>query len=86
MTTGLERMSPLMQGCAQGYIDRGQVPGHFLMAVLCNDLSAAVAHADSVNAHLLKEWAQWVHWEVPSTAHGSRENVNAWVDKGGRQS
>lgn len=61
------------------YIDHGHLPGHFLTAVLSNDLKEAVARADGTNQALLATWVQWLYNRAPCGCWGSPENVTAWI-------
>ena len=65
----------------QRYIDDGYIPGHFLTAVLENDLSEAVGRADPLNLILLPAIVQWVYNEAPADCWGSRQKVLAWHDR-----
>jgi hypothetical protein len=55
--------------------------GSFLTAVLSNDLMAAVGHADETNLEALPAICRYVHWKIPGRCHGSREAVEAWLDR-----
>lgn len=65
------------------YIEKGLPPGHFLSAVLSNDLKEAVAHADGTNEHYLPEYVRYLMWYAPLLCWGSRENMNVWAMVGG---
>lgn len=54
------------------------VPGSFLDAVLCNDLSLAVGKADDKNILLLPAIITWIFNNAPSASWGSKEKVEAW--------
>lgn len=68
------------RGAIERYVFDRYEPGSFLTAVLCNDLMAAVARADSQNYMALKEICQFIYNEVPSSAWGSPKNVANWLD------
>ena len=70
-----------LQDGMQRYIEYGILPGHFLTAVLENNLSNAVMRADVNNLKELPNIVKWMHWEIPSDAHGSEIAVKAWIDK-----
>jgi len=72
-----------MRGGARRYIEDGIEPGSFMRAVLENDFVGAINKADRINEFNLKEWAQFVYWEVPSDAWKSREAVDRWIKSGG---
>lgn len=81
--SSLDRVPEYMRASAQAYIDTGRPVGDFMMAVLTNNLKAAIAHADEENAAAMRHWVHWLYWDVPSNAHGDRETVMAWINKGG---
>ena len=56
--------------------------GHFLTAVLSNDLRCATGHADSENLRALKAIVDFIYWELPGNCWGSREKVAAWLRNG----
>lgn len=62
------------------YVMRGYAPGGFATAVLANDLFAAVSRADHWNRGIIPEIAQEIEKNVPATAYGSYEAVQAWID------
>lgn len=72
-----------MQDGARLYVEEGIEPGGFLYRVLCNDLAHAFAQADEVNRDSLPAWAAWLLYELPRSAWGSEEIVNAWLRSGG---
>jgi hypothetical protein len=72
-----------MRHATQLYVEHGILPGHFLTAVLSNDLKKAVGHADEINVQFLSEWVIWLYNEVPSACWGSPERVEEWVSTGG---
>jgi len=61
------------------YVNRGILLGSFLRAIICNDLSAAVANADAVNMGLIPVYTAWFYNEAPSTCWGSPEKMKAWM-------
>ena len=63
------------------YLEHGIIPGHFLTAVLENNLFDAVMRADSTNLSLIPDIIKWIHWEIPAEACGSKAIVKAWTDK-----
>ena len=62
------------------YASDGVPTGGFLRAVLEHDLFEAFGAADEENARDMHEIVRYIHWEVPSNCHGSREHVRAWID------
>ncbi len=68
-----------MREAAQGYLERGETPGRFLMAVLCNNLVEAAMQADEINRLCLFDWAGWLYNNVPAPAWRTEEKVRAWM-------
>ena len=62
------------------YLDAGIMPGGFLTAVLHNNLIDAFRYADDINMAALRDWAQFIYWEIPSQAWGSPEKVEKWCE------
>lgn len=61
------------------YIDNKIQPGHFLTAVICNDLVNAVSHADSKNYPELRNIVQYLYNHCPATCWGSDEKMQEWL-------
>ena len=59
---------------------KGHPTGHFVQAVLKNDLMEAVGRADDYSRKALREICMYVHNELPSGCHGSSEKVRAWAE------
>lgn len=70
-----------MMGAIRRYIEEGIPPGHFLTAVICNNLSDAVSYADDVNVANLPAYVGYFYNRAPSTCWGSREKMDAWIAK-----
>jgi hypothetical protein len=70
-----------MQEAARLYIEEGEMPGGFLVAVLCNDLVEAFGKADEVNRACLWDWCLWLYNEAPMPAWGSAEKVLTWCNE-----
>jgi len=66
-----------LEGVRNYVIDHRPV-GHFLTAVLCNDLSGACFQADSDNLAVLPLIVKFVYNRVPSNCWGDKEKVFAW--------
>lgn len=78
-------MSRVPEHCRQGLIDYlryGLPPGHFLQAVLSNDLREACGRADERNQRALYDYVYVLYNYAPSEAWGSPERVSAWIQKG----
>jgi len=72
-----------MRGGLARYLMHGIQPGHFLMAVLTNNLKEAVARGDDENQRLLPEYVRFLYNRAPMSAYGSAERVNDWLRSGG---
>jgi len=67
-----------LQAGMQRYVEEGIPTGHFLGAVLSNDLYGAVSRADSTNIKLIPEIVRWIYNEVPIGCWGSVSRVREW--------
>lgn len=74
---------PKMAPAVRRYVEHGIRPGHFLTALLRNDLRGAVTRADDDNLSTLIHWVGFVYQELPSGCHGSLDKVEEWVKIGG---
>jgi hypothetical protein len=70
-----ERMGPALDR----WVQRGQLPGEFLQAVLRNDLQDAVSRADPENTRALPAYIGYLYNEAPAGCWGSPEKVAAWA-------
>ena len=64
----------------RAWIDTARPTGHFVDAVLSNDLSAAFGRADEFNRAAMYAIVFWLHNYAPSGCWGSREQVNSWAE------
>ena len=62
------------------YVENRIEPGHFLTALLSNDLMGTFSRADETNGSLIREWVIWMWNDMPFHMVGSREKVEAWLD------
>lgn len=62
----------------RAWIEKGQVPGDFILCVLKNDLQGAAMRADAFNAPRLPSIINFLNMEAPSPCWGSPEKVEAW--------
>tara|TARA_Y100000034_G_scaffold30527_1_gene37317 strand:+ start:274 stop:564 length:291 start_codon:yes stop_codon:yes gene_type:complete len=60
------------------WVVNGIAPGHFLTAVLTNNLFEAVAHADDENIKILPDIVRWVYNHAPSSCWGTEEKMKEW--------
>jgi hypothetical protein len=68
-----------MIGGLRRWIENGIPPGHFLTAVLTNDLREAVKRADDTNINRLPDYVKFLHNYAPSGCWGSVENFMRWL-------
>jgi hypothetical protein len=62
------------------YIEKGYQPGHFLTAVLENDLMEAMGRADNMSRDGLYGICQFLYNYAPAPCHGSPELVKRWME------
>jgi hypothetical protein len=62
------------------YIEFGGTTGHFLTALLSNDLKETVARADSENIQAIPLLVGWLYNRAPSACWGSPEKVARWKE------
>ena len=79
----VDRLPEHMRADARAYVEEGEPPGGFLMAVLCNDLMGAFSRADGTNERHMKAWTMWLFNDAPSVCWGDEETVNEWIESGG---
>jgi hypothetical protein len=68
------------------YVTKGCPPGSFVEAVLSNDLMESFCRADRENFKTMGPIASYIYNEIPgrgSGCWGSRDEVQAWIDRGG---
>jgi hypothetical protein len=63
------------------YIQKGIRPGHFLTAIITNDLSEACGRADDVNLRQIPAYVGYFYNEAPSHCWGSQEKMDRWMMK-----
>ena len=74
---------PYMTDGLKLYVERGILPGHFLIALLSNDLLEAYRRADDNNTAAMRDWAAFLHNQLPRECWGSPDKVLAWCKTGG---
>lgn len=74
---------PAMAASIEGYIERGEPVGGYLRSLLSHDMMGTVCGADADNYAHLRQWVQFVHFELPSRSHGDAAAVLAWQSAGG---
>ena len=74
-----EKLPERFRGGMERYLEHGIMPGHFMTAVLENNLSESFARADDEARQLLFAIVSFCYNELPLTAWGSAEKVRGWV-------
>ncbi len=62
------------------WVDYGYRPGHFLTAVIENNLAEAVNRADEQSAALLADYVRFFYNYAPALCWGSPEKARAWAE------
>jgi hypothetical protein len=68
-----------MMGGIERYVEHGIPPGDFLSAIISNNLSGAVSHADEENCRNIPAYVGYLYNNVPSGCWGSPENFERWL-------
>jgi hypothetical protein len=63
------------------YIEHGVPVGHFLTAILENDLFEACARADDYNIENIPAYVAYLYNETNSQCYGSPAKMRAWMAK-----
>ena len=71
-----------IRGSLIRYYDDHIPVGHFLTAVLSNDLFGAMARADQRNRANLHNICQFIYNNFPVGTYGTPEKVKAWLKDG----
>ncbi len=72
-----------LRGGVREYIEHGHLPGHFLTAVIKNDLGNACNHADETNRLRLFDIVSFFYNEAPSDCWGTPSLMEAWRNHSG---
>jgi hypothetical protein len=72
-----------MIGGLRRYIEDGIPPGHFLQAVLINDLREAIGRGDDTNRKNLANYIIFLYNYAPTDSWGGIEEYTKWVKMGG---
>lgn len=78
----LKLLPESMRDVMFNYIVYGLAPGHFLTAVLSNNLNQAVQRGDQYNVEHLHDYVKFLYWSVPMECWGSDESVTRWLKHG----
>jgi hypothetical protein len=68
---------PMIGGLVR-WIEHGVPPGHFLTAVLSNDLRGAFERADSDNLPLIRDYLVFLYNYAPMGCWGSEHAFRTW--------
>lgn len=79
--TSYDKLPEHMQHAAQDYVEKHRPVGHFLYAVLTNNLVDSFGKADEINFARMADWAEWLWNEAPARCWGSQEKVETWLDE-----
>lgn len=74
-----ELLPERFRGGLERYIERGGGVGHFLTAVICNDLFGVCRRADPVSRVELFDFCAWFYNYAPPACFGSREKAKQWM-------
>ena len=66
------------------YVGKQRKPGHFLQAVIKNDLYEAVLRADEETIKYLRLIVRYFSHETPAPCWGSEEKMKRWLDHYGK--
>jgi hypothetical protein len=72
-------ISPLMLDAIRRYIVDGLPPGHFLTAIIDNDLREAVMRADDENMPNIPAFVAYFYNEAPADCWGSSHKRQDWI-------
>lgn len=68
------------------YVETGYFGGgHFITAVLENNLMQAHNHADTFSLSILHHLVVYMYNYVPSSCYGSRKKMDKWIKIGGME-
>ena len=70
---------PTLINAIKDYRDNRQEHGSFIMAVLENNLHAAIHRADGTSWDNIRELMEVVYFDLPADCWGSRQAVSAWL-------
>jgi len=62
------------------YVEEGILPGHFLQAIISNDLFEACAKADDDSIRNLPAYVAYFYNETPMVCWGSKEKMYSWCN------
>lgn len=68
-----------MHGGLIRWVEEGTRPGHFLTAVITNDLKTACIYADEQSAEGLSKIVMWLYNQAPSGCWGYEGALKHWT-------
>jgi hypothetical protein len=77
--TNYQQVPTHLRDGLRNYIECHVEVGHFLTAVLSNDLCNAVGHGDPESIATLAQLVRWLYNEAPGPCWGSPEAVREWL-------
>ena len=69
-----------MMESMKAYVLERREPGHFLKAVISNDLVEAVGRADNESMASLRSIVRWFYNKAPANCWGSKERMTDWLN------
>lgn len=80
--SGYTRVRPEILAALVRYGKEAKPVGHFLQAVLANDLVDAITRADHMNLPVIRDIVLFAQNELPAECHGSRAAYQRWLQVG----
>jgi len=80
-----DKIPPRTLKTLRNYIENGIPTGGFLYNVLLNNLMMSYGKADIENLAALGHIIMFLHNEAPWDCHGSKDRIEEWIKKGGRE-
>jgi hypothetical protein len=68
-----------MHGGLTRWIEQGIPPGHFLTALLTNDLRETFERADDANVECIGDYLKFLYCHAPAGCWGSPERFDSWA-------
>jgi len=69
----------------EDYVELGRLPGGFLQGVITNNFRHVALRVPDTEISNLCAYAHYFYTKVPAECFGSKENMRAWVAKGGKK-
>ena len=74
-----DKLPEQFRGMAERYLRKGIPPGHFLEAVIKNDLLESLNRADKEAKANLHGIVLWFYWEAPGDSWGNKKAFDAMI-------